>query len=117
MEGNICYKCCMCIISFFNFILRLIFQIIEFYFVIILTNIIIETNLILISTTIYDKYYSFLSIPANLIFQYLSLNVLTIYYFELFQFSYIYKQKLKDILLPELLSQLNENIEIEKKIN
>ena len=116
MEGNICCGCCVCIVSFFNFILRLIFQIIEFYFVIILTNIIIETNLILISTTIYDKYYSFLSIPANSIFQYLSLNVLTIYYFELFQFSYIYKQKLKDILLPELLSQLNENIEMEKKL-
>lgn len=108
MKGKCDEKCCLiCIILF---IFRLIFQLIEFYFVIILTNIIIQTNLILINSTIYDKYFSFLSIPANLAFEYFSLNVLTIYYFELFQFSWIYKNNWLTILFPELLS----NIEVEK---
>ena len=92
-----------CLFSPILLILRLIFQIIEFYFVIILTSIIIQANLIFITSTLYNKYLSFLSIPANLIFEYLSLNVLTIYYFELFQFSWINK-RYKDILDPELLS-------------
>ena len=103
-----------CLISPFLLIVRLIFQIIEFYFVIILTSIIIQANLIFITSTLYNKYLSFLSIPANLIFEYLSLNVLTIYYFELFQFSWISKNY-KKILSPELLSGINNFEQINTK--
>ena len=58
----------------------------------------------------------FLNIFPNLIFQYLSLKVLTVYYFELFQFSYINKENFIDILSPILLSSIGE-LEQKQKIN
>jgi len=89
-------KACFLIIKWISYL----FQIIEFYFVIIITNILIVTNLTLTSSTIYHKFMVFLSVFPNLIFQYLSLKVLTVYYFELFQFSYINKESFIDIFIP-----------------
>ena len=109
-------KVCFLIIKWISYLFKIIFQIIEFYFVIIITNILIVTNLTLTSSTIYHKFMVFLNIFPNLIFQYLSLKVLTVYYFELFQFSYINKENFIDILSPILLSSIGE-LEQKQKIN
>ena len=86
---------------------RFIFQAIEFYYIIILTNIIIEFNIIF-SCSLYKYNESrliimIISLFFNLIFNYISINFLTIYYYEFSQLTWINFETTKEGIIPAIL--------------
>ena len=90
-------------------IFRFIFQTIEFYFIIILTNIIIEFNIIFTYTLYkYNKnsiIIMIISFIFNVIFNYISVNFLTIYYYEFSQLTWINFETTKEGIIPAILKK------------
>ena len=102
-------------------LIKIICQIVEFYIIILITNIIIEYKIIFICSLIDIKsiilfiIISILSFIFNLIFDYISINLLTIYYFEFLKFSWINYDLLEINMIPAIIKK--DNIRKEKKIN
>ena len=100
------YLCCDIFIIIKSLVLvimlliKLICQFVEFYILILLTNIIIEYKIIIISSMIGIKPLIILSFIFNCIFDYISINVLTIYYFEFFKFSWLNYDLFSTNLVP-----------------
>ena len=87
--------------------IKLICQIVEFYILILLTNIIIEFKIIFICSTINIKGFIIISFIFNIIFDYISINVLTIYYYEFVQFSWLNYDLFFMNMIPSFLKDKN----------
>ena len=114
-----CGLCFNCEILFKGLIIILILsikivcQIVEFYLLILLTNIIIEYKIIFICSLIDIKpfilflFISIISFIFNFIFDYISINLLTIYYFEFLKFSWMNYDMLQINIIPSLIKKEN----------
>ena len=87
---------------FIMVILKFFFQIIEFYLIIIITNQIVEYNIIFICSIIHIKALLIFSLLFSFLFCYISVNLLTVYYFELFQFSWINNSDFHPAIIKDL---------------
>ena len=89
-------------------IVKFIFQAIEFYLIIIITNIIIGYNIIFICSFIYLKEYLVLSLIFSIVFSYISANLLTIYYYEFSKLSWINHDAIVYSVSPYISRQLDD---------
>ena len=88
-----CNKIFYSIIKFIDKLMRILFQIIEFYWIIILTNNFIEYILIFISTSYNNNgLMKFISFIFCSIFTYISTFPLTLYYYEFSNLSWLKNQ-------------------------
>lgn len=94
---------------FIMIILKIFFQIIEFYLIIIITNQIVEYNIIFICSIIHIKALLIFSLLFSILFCYISVNLLTVYYFELFQFSWINESDFHPAIIKDLDNIRNED--------
>ena len=95
-------------------IIRIILQILEFYGIIILTNILLEFNIIFTCSLIKKNLLIILSFLFNIIFGYISSNILTILYYEFSQLSWIKNDTINQSIKISILKDENKNESSEK---
>ena len=113
---GLCYNCSIIfnsLIKILILLIKVICQIVEFYLIILLTNIIIEYKIIFICSFIVIKPFilffiiSIISFIFNLIFDYITINLLTIYYFEFLKFSWMNYDIFQINMIPSLVKKEN----------
>lgn len=92
-------------------VIKMILQIIEFYLMIIITNIIIGYNIIFICSRIYIRRYLIKSLFFSILFSYISINLLTIYYFEFSKLSWINNNVINESIIPYISKETDITID------
>ena len=102
----LCFGCIfgLLFISFMN-IVKILFQIVEFYLLIIISNIIIGYNIIFICSIINIKALLFFQIIFSCLFCYITANILTIFYFEFSNLSWIKCNQIRNSFRPYLAKE------------
>ena len=120
-KNNLCRRICQLIVVFllelilkniyyfFEIIIKIVLQIFEFFAIIILTNIIIEFNIIFTCSLIKRNLLIILSFLFNVIFSYISTNILTIFYYEFSQFSWMKYDTINKSLQISILKDGNKS--------
>ncbi len=92
-------------------VIKMILQIIEFYLMIIITNIIIGYNIIFICSRIYIRRYLIKSLFFSILFSYISINLLTIYFFEFSKLSWINNNVINESIIPYISKETDITID------